>query len=114
MKSLFLTFAAIATFAGQTARADLPPSTQVRGKVLMADCSRTLIEASARDLKDECVVVYSGLWTAEGKEGLEAHDAEGNIGFAKESTGVLNYIGKHVQMDVNLNNGKIRSVENPD
>lgn len=92
----------------------LPTSTQVRGKILMVDCSRLLVEAAARDMKDECVVFYSGVWTIEGKNGLWAENAEGNIGFAKESTGILNFVGKHAQLDVNLNNGRIRSIENPD
>ncbi|MCM2282351.1 MAG: hypothetical protein NDI61_10965 [Bdellovibrionaceae bacterium] len=98
-----------------SAEADsLPSSTQVRGKILMVDCSRLLVEAAARDLKDDCVVFYSGVWTIEGKNGLWAENAEGNIGFAKESTGVLNFVGKHAQLDINLNNGRIKSVENPD
>ncbi len=114
MKTAILAVAAALSLAGQGAKADLPPSTQVRGKILMADCSRLLVEAAANDLKDRCVVFYSGVWTVEGKDGLWAEDVEGNIGFAEKNSNVLDFVGKHVQMDVNLNNGRILSVENPD
>lgn len=114
MKFVMLTLTALVLFAPPSARASVPDSTQIRGKILMVDCSRLLVEAASRDLKDDCVVFYSGVWTIEGKDGLWAENAEGNIGFAKESTGVLNFIGKHAQLDVNLNNGRIKSVENPD
>jgi hypothetical protein len=119
MKNVFCALSVLVTVtvcgSPRTAASELPPSTQVRGKILMADCSRLLVEAAARDLKNDCVVIYSGVWTVDGKNGnLWADNADGNIGFAKENTGVMDLVGKHVQMDVNLNTGKIKSVQIPD
>ncbi len=93
----------------------VPDSIEVRGEILMVDCARVLVEASSRDNKDKCVVVYSGVFTGENPDQtLWSNDVKGNIAFAEKSSGVMNFVGKAVDMTINFNKSQILSVQAPD
>lgn len=96
------------------ASSDSPPS-RVIGKILMADCSQAIVKSASKELEDMCVVVYSGSIMETSPDGaLTATETEGNVGFASESTGVLNFVGKHVELRLKGSSAVISSVSAPE
>jgi hypothetical protein len=113
---------------------EAPTGTKVYGKVLMADCSGALVRASASNLKNHCVVVYSGVWTKDidggatldplsemTPDGTEqasagrtiAQSAEGNFAFAPQELDVLSFIGKNAVLEI-TETSVIKSLTRPE